>query len=68
MRLNIIGVKMDKLEEYFEQDCDTMDKNRPPYDFYAMGYNRAKIEELEIQIKQLQTELQEGRMDYGRNC
>lgn len=41
---------MTKLEEYFEQDCGVMDKNRPPFDFYMQGYNRVKLEELERQL------------------
>lgn len=47
---------MNKLEEYFEQDCGIMDKNRAPYDFYVMGYNRAKLEELEYQINKLESD------------
>lgn len=47
---------MDKLKEYFKKDCDEMDKNRAPYDFYVMGYNRAKLEELEYQINKLESD------------
>lgn len=49
---------MDKLMEWFEKDCGKMDASRPPFDFYAQGYNRAKIEELELRIKELEAELQ----------
>lgn len=48
--------EMDKLKEYFKKDCDEMGKNRTPYDFYAMGYNRAKLEELEYQINKLESD------------
>ena len=47
---------MDKLKEYFKKDCDEMGENRTPYDFYVMGYNRAKIEELEYQINKLESD------------
>lgn len=46
---------MNKLEEYFEQDCGVMDRNRPPFDFYMQGYNRAKLEELERQLAEAKT-------------
>lgn len=46
---------MDKLKEYFKKDCDEMDKKRTPYDFYVMGYNRAKLEELEHKINELES-------------
>ena len=46
---------MDKLKEYFKKDCGEMDKNRTPYDFYVMGYNRAKLEELEHKINELES-------------
>lgn len=61
---------MDKLKEYFEKDCGEMDKNRAPFDFYSMGYNRAKIEELEAKIEQLQRQIQiqKERMMNERNC
>jgi len=32
-----------------------MDKKRTPYDFYVMGYNRAKLEELEHKINELES-------------
>ena len=46
---------MDKLKEYFKKDYNEIDQNRTPYDFYAMGYNRAKIEELEHKINELKS-------------
>ena len=53
---------MNKLEEWFEKDCGKMDENKSPYDFYIQGYNRAKIEELECRIKELEAEVQRERM------
>ena len=60
---------MNKLEKYFEQDCGVMDRNRPPFDFYMQGYNRAKLEELECQLADAKTRaIQESARNWLNKC
>ena len=66
LKYHIVGIAeqkwMDKLEEYFEQDCGVMDRNRSPFDFYMQGYNRAKLEELERQLAEVKARAKQESM------